>query len=244
MKKTHKNSAREQAENLRRIGMSYGKISKKTKIPKSTLSMWLKNVPLSPEDKQRLYTPSVQMITFGKYCQRQRREKEVSLIVRKAELEIKKPIVEDVYRLFGSALYWAEGSKTKMFQMTNSDPYLILFWVKWVEKIFRVPPHKLTARLNIYPQQSEKQIKKFWSDLTGIPVKKFGKSYIKPLSKNYKKNNLYYGTMRVEVPKGTDYRHRVYGWTQAVLKDIAPQINLTEKRWSKLKDVAKPTNLH
>jgi hypothetical protein len=186
----------------------------------------------------------VKIITSGKYCQKQRREKEVSLIVRKAELEIKKPITEDAYRLFGSALYWAEGSKTKMFQMTNSDPYLILFWVKWVEKIFKVPPYKLTARLNIYPQQSEKQIKKFWSDLTGIPIKKFGKSYIKPLSKNYKKNNLYYGTMRIEVPKGTDYRHKVYGWTQALLKDITPQINLIEKRWQKLKNVAKPINLN
>lgn len=244
MKQANKNIKKEQAEKLRLKGVSYGQISKKLKIPKSTLSLWLKDIPLSPEDKQRLYTKQVQMITSGNHSQKQRREKEVSIIVKNAELEIKKPITEEAYRLFGSALYWAEGSKTKMFQMTNSDPYLILFWVKWVEKIFKVPPYKLTARLNIYPQQSEKQIKKFWSDLTGIPVKKFGKSYVKPLSSNYKKNNLYYGTMRIEVPKGTDYRYKVYGWTQAVLKDIAPQIKLIEKRWQKLKSVAKPINLN
>ena len=240
----YKNATRERIENLRRRGMSYGEISKKTKIPKSTLSMWLKNVPLSLEDKQRLYTKQVRMITSGEYCQKQRREKEISLIVEKSKLEINKPISEDTYRLFGSALYWAEGSKSNMFQMTNSDPLLILFWVKWVEKIFKITPHKLTARLNVYPQQSEKQIKKFWSDLTGIPIKKFGKSYIKPLSKNYKKNNLYYGTIRIEVPKSTDYRYRVYGWTQTILKDITSQVLSIEKKWNKLKNVAKPVNLH
>jgi len=244
MKRIYKNQTKEEARELRMGGMSYGKIFRKMRIPKSTLSLWLKDVPLSPKDRQRLYTEQVKILTSGKYSQKQRRKKEVSIIIKKAELEIKKPITEDAYRLFGSALYWAEGSKNNMFQMTNSDPHLILFWVKWIEKIFKIHPHKLTARLNIYPQQSERQIKNFWSDLTGIPVKKFGKSYIKPLSKNYKKNNLYYGTMRVEVPKSTDCRHRVYGWTQAILKDIAPQVSLVEKRWSKLKSVAKPVNLN
>ena len=119
-----------------------------------------------------------------------------------------------------------------------------MFWIKWVEKIFKIPPYKLTVRLNIYPQQSERNIKKFWSDLTKIPVANFGKSYVKPLSTNYKKNNLYYGTLRIEVPKGTDYRHRVYGWTQAILKNIAPQVKLIEKRWQKLRNVAKPINLN
>jgi len=229
---------------LRKNGLSYGEISKKLKIPKSTLSLWLKNVSLNPEQRQKLYTKQIRLLNFGPFSQKQRRDKEIAFIINKAELEIKKPVALDTYRLFGSALYWAEGSKSKMFQMTNSDPYLILFWVRWLEKIFNIIPHELKARLNIYPQQSEKQIKKFWSDLTGIPVINFGKSYIKPLSKNYKKNNLYYGTIRIEVPKGTDYRHRVYGWTQTILKDITPQITLTEKRWEKLRNVAKPINLN
>ncbi len=237
------NPKKKLSEKLRLSGMSYGQISKKLDIPKSTLSLWLKDIPLSTEHKKKLYTKQVQMITSGNYGQKQRREKEVALIIAKSELDIIRPITDESYRLFGSALYWAEGSKTKMFQMTNSDPYLILFWVRWVKKIFNVSPRRLTARLNIYPQQSEIEIKKFWSDLTDIPVSRFGKSYIKPLSNNYKRNNLYYGTIRIEVPKGTDYRYRVYGWTRAILKDIAPNISFIEKRWSKLRTVAKPINL-
>ena len=76
MKRADKNLKKEQAEKLRLRGVSYGKISKKLKIPKSTLSLWLKDIPLSLEDKQRLYTKQVQMITSGNYSQKQRREKD------------------------------------------------------------------------------------------------------------------------------------------------------------------------
>ena len=74
-------------------------------------------------------------------------------------------------------------------------------------------------------------------------MRNFGKSYVKPFSKNYKKNNLYYGTIRIEVPKGTDYRYKVYAWQQKILENIAPKIKLTERRWEKLRKVAKPNNI-
>jgi hypothetical protein len=228
---------------LRKQGLSYGDIKRQLNVSKSTLSLWLKHIALSPNDRQRLYTRQIGILNLGAQSQRSRREREVDSIIKKAKSEIKKPLGLNSYRIFGAALYWAEGSKGKMFLMTNSDPSLILFWVKWLHKIFKLPAYQLKARLNMYPQQNETSIKRFWSELTGIPIKNFGKSYIKPLSKNYKTNNLYYGTIRIEVPKSTDLRHRVFGWTQAVLSDIAPTINMVERKWEGLKAVAKPANL-
>ncbi len=228
---------------LRKKGLSYGQIKRRLGLSKSTLSFWLKGVPLSEDQRRILYTRQIGILNLGAQSQKHRRAREVSEIIAKAKAEIKKPASLDCYRLFGAALYWAEGSKGGMFQMTNSDPYLILFWVKWLTKIFNISANKLKGRLNIYPQQNEKHIKQFWSELTGIPLKNFGKSYIKPLSKNYKTNNLYYGTIKVEVPSSTDLRHRVYGWTQVLLEDIAPKVDLIERKWGKLKTVAKPVNL-
>ncbi|MDI6733884.1 MAG: hypothetical protein QMD50_00090 [Patescibacteria group bacterium] len=101
----------------------------------------------------------------------------------------------------------------------------------------------MKARLNIYPQQNREEIKRFWSDLTGIPIKNFGKSYVKPFSKGYKKNNLYYGTIRVEVPKSGDYIHRVYGWTQAVLEREDVKVKNIERRWVRLTKINRPVNL-
>lgn len=115
--------------------------------------------------------------------------------------------------------------------------------VQWLEKILNVKPSVLKPYLNIYPQQDELALKKFWSDLTTIPLHNFGKSFVKPLSKGYKKNNLYYGTIKIYVPKGTDFMHMVYGWNKAVLQPLENIVNLTERKWRSLKETPRPVNL-
>ncbi|MEK7076963.1 MAG: helix-turn-helix domain-containing protein [Patescibacteria group bacterium] len=234
---------KQQAVRLRKKGLSYNEIKANINVSKSTLSLWLKNIPLLPAHKKRLYTKQIAILSRGASSQKERRARQVEQIIQEAGREIMLPISKETYRLMGAALYWAEGSKTKMFNITNSDPHFILFIVRWIESIFSIPPARLKARLNIYPQQNEIKIKKFWSDLTGIPLNNFGKSYVKPPSKGYKRNNLYYGTMRVEVPKSVDMRYRVFGWIKATLKDIEPKTALIQKKWQSLAKTERPINL-
>ncbi len=219
---------------LRKNGSSYGEIKKKLQVSKSTLSYWLNDVPLKEEYRKKFYTNKILNLARGAQSQKERRLREVAEIIKNAKNEIGSSISLESYRLFGTALYWAEGSKKNELRVTNSDPYLILFMVRWFEKILNVPPATLKAYLNIYPQQNELSIKKFWSQLTNIPLENFGKSFVKPLSKNYKKNTLYYGTIQIRVPKGTDMRHRIFGWTKAVLHDISEKTELTQQEWKKL----------
>ena len=231
------------AIHLRKKGLSYNEIRQKVPVAKSTLSLWLKAIPLREEQKKRLYTKQIDILSRGPQSQKERRAREVETIIKKAEEEITTPISFETLRLMGAALYWAEGSKGKNFEITNSDPYLILFMTNWIEKVFSIPSKSLKVHLNIYPQQNEVKIKKFWSSLTGIPLANFGKSFIKPLSKGYKKNNLYYGTIKIRVPKGTDKKHRVFGWLQATLQDIQPKVELTRRRWTSLTQTPRPINL-
>jgi len=228
---------------LRKMGLSYGDIKKKLSISKSTLSYWLKDVPLTKEQKKRLYTNSITILAKGAQSQKERRKREINKILEEAEKEIENPVASETYKILGAALYWAEGSKTNGLKITNSDPHLILFMVKWFEKIFSVPPKELKAWLNIYPQQNDLEVKQFWSQLTGIPIERFGKSFVKPLSKNYKKNNLYYGTISVRVPKGTDARYKIFGWIKTIMKDINYKANIVQKRWEKLTEVSRAINM-
>lgn len=231
------------AVKLRSDGLSYGEIRKEIPVSKSTLSLWLKNIRLKPEYRKRLYTKQIEILSRGSQSQKERRAREVEDIIQNAEAEIKKPLSVETYRLIGAFLYWAEGSKGKRFELTNSDPHLILFTIRWIEKVFNIQAKDLVMRLNIYPQQKESQIKNFWSDLTGIPLKNFGKSYIKPLSKNYKKNNLYYGTARVEIPKSTDINYKIFGWIKAALKEIEFDVKLKQRKWERLRKTPRPVNL-
>lgn len=238
-----KRELRERAQTLRKEGLSYKEIKEKIGVSKGTLSLWLKGVRLSPEHRRRLYTKQIEILSRGAMSQKERRAREVDGIIKKATGEIILPISSETYKLFGVALYWAEGNKGKNFEITNSDPYLIAFMVDWLKTIFDRPPTNLKARLNIYSQQNDIALKTFWSDLTGIPLTNFGKSYIKPANKGYKKNNLYYGTIKIYVPKATDLIHVVYGWRKAILQSFDNRVNCIERKWIRLKETPRPVNL-
>jgi len=231
------------ATQLRNSGLSYNEIRSTIGVSKSTLSSWLKNIRLKPEYRKRLYTKQIEILSRGPKSQKERRIKEIEQIIKTAENEITHPISFEAFRFAGAALYWAEGSKGRMMEITNSDPDLILFIVRWIEKVFKISAKNLKARLNIYPQQSDLEIKKFWSEITNIPVENFGKSYVKPFSTGYRKNNLYYGTIRIEVPKSANMVHQVFGWTRGLLKDNSSKVLTVKKTWHHLIKTQRPVNL-
>lgn len=231
------------AIHLRKKGESYGDIKKRLNVSKSTLSYWLKGVILTQEQKNKLYTNKILNLSQGAQSQKERRSREIKQIIEVAKKEISSKLSFESYRLFGTALYWAEGNKKRDFEITNSDPSLITFMVGWFKDMFKIPPKNLDAWLNIYPQQNEDDLKNFWSQLTGIPLENFGKTFVKPLNKNYKKNNLYYGTIKVRVRRGTDMRHRVYGWIKAVLKNKNYKAELVQKEWRRLQEISRAVNL-
>jgi len=231
------------ARSLRTQGLSYNEIRKRLNLSKSTVSVWCRDILLTPPQQRRLYTKQIEILSRGSQSQKERRAREVEKIIRDAEKEIRLPLSRETLRLMGTALYWAEGSKGKRFQLTNSDPTMIVFMIKWIHSMFNIKATTLTARLNIYSQQNEGSIKRFWSSLTGIPMRNFGKSFVKPPSKNYRTNNLYYGTIRIEVPKSADLRHRVHGWVKAALRQLAPNVGKIEQQWRQLKNVPRPVNL-
>jgi len=113
---------------LRKQGLSYNEIKVKIPVAKSTLSLWLKSIPLKEEHKQRLYTKQIQILSRGSQSQKERRFREVEKIIKNAELEIDMPLSFETYRLMGAFLYWAEGSKGKRFELTNSNiwPRLVI----------------------------------------------------------------------------------------------------------------------
>lgn len=238
-----KNLLRNKAVRLRKKGLSYNEIRKEVPVSKSTLSVWLKGVRLNKKQRERLYTKQIQILSRGIPSQKERRQREIEVIIENAAKEIPVPISSDAYQLFGAALYWAEGNKRKNFQITNSDPYLIIFMVQWIKNIFGIDPSTLKAWLNIYPQQNDFDLKTFWSSITGIPLSNFGKSFIKPISTGFKKNILYHGTIKIYIPKGTNMRYKVYGWIKSILQNSKIDISCGEQRWMPLPPKEHPKNL-
>jgi len=178
---------REKAIALRKEGMSYSQIKAELGISKSTLSGWLRDMPLS---KSRINALQKSDEVIEKIRQTKRNKK---MARRQAVYE---KVAEDIVSsknidfVTGFYLYWGEGTKTAEYtvSLTNSDPSIILSFVQWMI-LLGVPKKELRVKLHIYNDQDEKKLVRFWSDHTGIPESNFNKSYIKNSSlkdKNYK----------------------------------------------------------
>lgn len=235
---------KKKALSMRKRGLSYTVIGKELNISKSTLSFWLKSIPLSKKHRERLYTARIKNMSLGSKSNKERRQREVDTIIGSAMEEVFFPISPDAYRLLGAALYWAEGSKGGAIEVTNSDPVLILFMTHWLADMFKISPTTFRAWLNIYIGQDDRALKRFWSSLTGIPISQFGTSFVKPSSKGVKRNNLYYGTIKVRVPKSTDDKHRIYGWLKGALRKYEKESEAVQKKWMHLRYVEKAVNLN
>ncbi len=223
---------KELVTNLRSDGLSYREIMQKIpfSISKSTISEWCKDIGLTPEQKARLdklfEDGSYRGRLLGSKATRLARAKEVEKIKERARLEILS-LNADEFKLMGLMLYWAEGNKKRRVGVSNSDPELIRFMMKWFRGICGVPDEKFKIYLNIHSGQDEVKIKRFWSDIINLPVSQFGKSYIKKEGTGHRKNILYHGTIKIEICN-KDLLYKIQGWIEGVIKKIGPLAHLVE----------------
>ena len=161
---------KEQVQALRRQGLSYREILSKIpfRLSKSTVSLWCKNVELTPEQLDRLdqlkgenwYRNRLK----GSKATQSRRAEEVENIKTKARAEVPH-LTQKEFWLAGLMLYWAEGSKKQKVEFSNSDPNTVRFMIRWFQEICQVPKNKIRAYLNIHSGQDDGFIKTFWSDI-------------------------------------------------------------------------------
>lgn len=92
-----------------------------------------------------------------------------------------------ILKIAGIMLYWGEGSQwagEKIVDFANSNPAMIVIFLKFLRQICGISEKKLRAYLYCYENQNPKKILKYWSKVTKIPKKQFTKPYVR---KDYKK---------------------------------------------------------
>lgn len=203
---------RNKAIHLRKLGNSYSEIRKKVKVSKSTLSLWLRNVKLTPEQEANLKGRQKSRYLGAKTNQKKRIEK-TKEIIKNAKKEIKHFYKNPLF-LSGLMLYWAEGDKSEEMEMvkfSNSDPSMIKLEMRWFRRICKVPEAKFKVCLHIHELHCNKDVQKHWSKITGIPLDQFYKTQVKPTSLRQRKKKLYNGTCAIVI-SDRDLFRRIKGW--------------------------------
>lgn len=105
---------------------------------------------------------------------------------------------EESLKLAGVMLYWGEGTKRGgTVALHNSHPDLIAVFIRFLREICGVHPSRLHATLHVYPDHNISSLKKYWSDITKIPLTHFYKPYVHQNTKGSYKKKSQYGTLAI-----------------------------------------------
>jgi hypothetical protein len=214
-----KTEERELARKLRRDeGRSVRDIAALVGVAKSSVSLWVRDIKLTPEQQDALRERNV-------VYDRQRRGNQIwSAQCRERRIawqEEGRVIARrgDATFAAGCMLYWAEGSKTRnSAQMSNSDPEVLRFFVTFLRKYFAVGDEQFALACNLFADHLARQfeIERFWLETLGLPETCLRKSIVNTYSKYSQKkrrNMLPYGTSRVSVCR-TQVVQTIYGAIQ------------------------------
>jgi transposase len=199
---------------LRRSGKTYKEIQEQVPVSKSSLSLWLNDLPLSEKEKKYLKKRKDKNISLGRI--RAASSNHENRLLRDEKL---RKVVEKDYDLFigeplfevGLSLYWAEGSKrNEAFQFMNSDPELISTLICWIEKYFKIPRSKLYFRLYLHKPFLQEGCEEYWAQKLGVTLSQFKKTILKPTSLLVKKRPNYKGCLRIEIHSVIYFRTMIF----------------------------------
>ena len=209
-----------QAIELRKKGKSYNEILNNIKVSKGTLSLWLRDIELTEQQKAILLIGRQKSRYLGAKKRQQQRIDRTEKILREAQIEVK-ALCNNSFFVSGLMLYWAEGSKSPVEQVrfANSDPIMIKLMMKWFRNACKVPEEKFRIGIHIHNLHCRKDVEKHWSDITGIPLKRFVKTYVKTTSLGHRKNKLYNGVCTIRI-NNVDLFRRIHGWRLGIVENF------------------------
>lgn len=213
-----KTQERAKAVELRQQGYSINEISNLLGVAKSSVSIWVRDIQLTPDQflelSGRPYTSEA--VEKRRTARLKSESNKRDLLVGIAKKSIRKISAKDLL-LIGTMLYWAEGGKTqRMVRFSNGDPRMIKIMMEYFRRVCEVPEEKFRGYIHIHPHLDHIAAEKYWSDIAGIPLTQFFKTYRKPnISSQGKKDTLPEGVMDIYV-MDTALFHKITGWAEGI----------------------------
>jgi len=221
-----KSKEKNKALELRQKGESIKDIARKLKVAKSTVSLWCRDIKLTPDQIQRLHEKMLKGSYKGRLkgarIQYKRRLKKISELQKQGISRIGSLSDRD-FLVVGAALYWGEGQKKgQEVRVSNSDPKIIKLMIHWFKKVWKIDNKRFTFRIGINKIHENRieEVEEYWSRITRIPRSQFIKTtLIKTKNKkNYKNFPTHYGTLTLRIKKPAALHHQIMGLIEGIGK--------------------------
>jgi hypothetical protein len=210
---------REMARSLRgELGLPIKEIARRVGVSVSSVSLWVRDVPLTPEQEAALdaLNPARNAQRNGAANNSKRRRAE-----RAAAQEHGRELAKtgDPLHIKGCMLHWAEGSKRRNSVMfTNSDDAVVALFLRFLRRCYGVSDARVTFSVNCFLENglTIEEIQTWWLRRLELPASCIRTPAINRLStasKRLKGHVLPYGTARVTV-HSTFIVQSIYGAIQ------------------------------
>lgn len=214
-----KDHLRREARELRVKGFGYDEIAARLGVSKSSVSLWVRDLPHPPRDQQR-HTDAIRRYWQGEH-QRRSVERADRWAASSAEVGA---LTERELFLIGVALYWAEGAKSKpwerreLLRFINSDPNVVRLFLAWVRGA-GVSDDRLRFAVSIHESADVDRAHRYWRDVIGIENPEFRKPVLKhhrPGTVRHNTGDTYYGCLAIYVKKSVAEFQRMEGAWRAI----------------------------
>jgi hypothetical protein len=154
-------------------------------LPENTLQGWVRDIVLTPGQEERIRQKVVESAARGriKAAKKNREAKKERLREAQEEaLPVAQRLVvgKHALHLMAAALYIGEGAKAEgAFTFGNSDPLVIKTWMSLLRTGFEIDETKFACQLAISEGMDEEALKRFWSEVTEVPLARFYASSIR-----------------------------------------------------------------
>jgi transcriptional regulator with XRE-family HTH domain len=201
-----KTEEREWARDLRRHrAMSVKEIARVVGASPSTVSLWVRDVPLTSEQLESLRERNP---AYNRQLRGANRNAERWRAIRSGYQDEGREMARRGSWLFvaGVMLYWAEGDKSHRNapRISNSDPEVLKLFVRFVRDCLEVSDDQMRVTCHLFADHigRQREIEQFWVEELGLSRDHLCKSFVNVYSKysqKKRKGRLPYGTTRVTV---------------------------------------------
>ncbi len=211
---------KQRAQELRVQGWSYNDILQEVGVSKSTLSLWLRDIPLTDEQIAALLNK--QEAGREKFIRNAmvRRDDRWAEYHQEAESEYAVLSLEPAF-MFGLALYIGEGSKTQpnSLRFANCDTGVIRKGLQFFLKIGLSRP-QIRCAVHLHPNLDVAEAEAYWQETTGLVPAQFYKTTValSRASSGSRTNIQRYGTCHL-VAHQTSIRQKLEKWMELALSD-------------------------
>ncbi len=192
------------ARKLRAQGKSILVIEKQVPVARSTLSLWLRNIPLTKIQRDRLIQNKYKALKNARkkaeLWHRGQKAARLKLAKDQARETLSKVDLKDnsILELAMAMLYLGEGfKKSDATALGNSDPAVLKIFVNVLARCYNVSAATLNCELHLRFDQSAPREKKYWSAQLGIPIERFKYVAFDARTKNSKTYTHYHGVCTV-----------------------------------------------